>query len=99
MNREAYSQATWFSSGRGQIEEVKETQAASLRLKANLSTLEDEAARLGKDWRKVLAQIARERAFAKKLGIDLNFEDNAMNALSGAARSKDPNASTNDDEE
>lgn len=99
MNRDAYSQATWFSSGRGQIEEVKETQAASLRLKANLSTLEDESARLGKDWRKVLAQIARERAYAKKLGIDLNFEDNAINALSGAARSKDPNASTNDDEE
>lgn len=90
MNREAYSAAEWTNSGRGQIEELKETQAATLRLKANLTTLEDEQARFGKDWRRSIRQKARERDYAKKFKIDLSFEDNGLNAASGSPRDKTP---------
>ena len=89
MNREAYSSAQWTNSGRGQVEELKETQAAALRLKANISTLEDETARFGKDWRRTLRQKARETAFAEKLGITLTIEDNSLNAASGTPKTKD----------
>ena len=88
MNREAYSQADWFNSGRGQIEELKESQAASLRLKSKISTWEDEMGRLGKDWRRSIRQMAREKEYAKKFDIDLDFEDNSVNAASGAPRDK-----------
>ncbi len=47
---DAYTQADWIGAALGQIDELKETQAAALRLKYNLSTLEDEIARTGKDW-------------------------------------------------
>lgn len=60
LNREAFSACDWIGASRGQIDEMKETQAAVLRLKWNLSTYEDELARLGKDWRKVIAQRQRE---------------------------------------
>lgn len=88
LNREAYCQAEWFNSGRGQIEELKETQAASLRLKSNITSYEDEMSHLGRDWRRVIKQKARENAYAKLHGIDLTFEDNMINAASGAPREK-----------
>ena len=89
MNREAYSQADWMNSGRGQVEELKETQAASLRLKAKISTREEEMGRFGKDWRRQIRQMGRERDYAKKFEIDLEFDDNALNAASGQPREKD----------
>ena len=89
LNREAYSQAEWFGSGRGQIEELKESQAAGLRLKSKISTFEDEMAHLGKDWRRAIRQQAREKEFAQRYGIDLEVQDNSLNAASGAPRSKD----------
>lgn len=91
MNREAYTQAEWFNTGRGQIEELKETQAASLRVKSRLSTFEDEHAHLGKDWRRAMRQMKREEDFAKALGLELRpeQEDNMMNASTGAVREKE----------
>lgn len=90
LNREAYSQADWLNSGRGQIEELKETQAAGLRLKGNLSTHETEMGRFGVDWRRAFRQKKREREFAAKMGIDLNFEDPSLNASTGTPRDKTP---------
>ena len=90
LNREAYCAAEWFNSGRGQIEELKETQAASLRIKTKISTFETEMGRLGKDWRKEIRQMAREKAYAKKYGIELEpAEDKMMNATTGAPREKE----------
>ena len=66
MNADAYSRAEWIGAGRGQIDELKETQAAVLRLKYHLSTYEDEMARLGKDWRTTLAQREREDEGAQR---------------------------------
>ena len=87
---DALTQATWIGASRGQIDELKETQAAVLRIKYGLSTHEDELSRLGKDWRKVYAQMAREAEMREELDIELQ-EDNSVNAASGSPREADSN--------
>lgn len=82
LNSEAYCAATWIGAARGQIDELKETQASVLKLKYGLSTHEYELAKLGKDWREVYAQLSREKTKRKEYGIELT-EDNAINAASG----------------
>jgi lambda family phage portal protein len=98
LNAEAYTACDWIGASKGQIDELKETQAAALRLKYNLTTLEDELARLGKDWRKVLPQRERENKEMVKRGLDPNPQDNALNAASGKVRNSDgtQDANTND---
>lgn len=86
LNREAYSQCDWIGASRGQIDELKETQAAVLRLKYGLSTHEVELARLGQDWRKVFAQLEREKKIAEERGLNFATDDNMMNAASGDPR-------------
>lgn len=66
---EAVSQCSWIGSGRGQIDELKETQAAILRIKSGLSTYEEESARLGNDFRRTFRQAAREQKLIKKYGL------------------------------
>lgn len=68
--REALLNHTWVGAPKGQIDEMKETQAAILRVDNHFSTLEDECAAFGKDWRKVLRQNAREKKMKKELGLD-----------------------------
>jgi len=86
---DAYTQADWIGAALGQIDELKETQAAALRLKYNLSTLEDEIARTGKDWRKVLIQREKEQKELEARGLLMEVDDNMMNAASGEAREKE----------
>ena len=70
LNMEAYTNCNWIGAGRGQIDELKETQAADLRVTRRLSTREAEIARIhGSDWREVFNQIAREEEAAEELGI------------------------------
>lgn len=88
LMREAYGAATWIGAARGQIDELKETQAAVLRIKYGLSTHEDELSKLGKDWRKVYAQLEREKKEREARGIEL-VEDNMQNAMTGAPREKE----------
>ncbi len=87
---DALTQADWIGASRGQIDELKETQAAVLRIKYGLSTHEDELSRLGKDWRKVYAQLQREATERDERGIEL-YEDNSVNAASGTPREADDN--------
>ncbi|MER9522505.1 phage portal protein [Mesorhizobium sp. M0292] len=69
LNAEAFSACEWIGAGQGQIDPLKETQAAVLRVKNGLSTQESEIAKMtGGDWRKVKRQIARERALDEKYG-------------------------------
>ena len=56
LNAEAYTAAEWIGASRGQIDELKETQASVLKIKFGLSTHEKELAKLGEDWRKVYRQ-------------------------------------------
>ena len=55
-----------------------------LRIKAGLSTYEDEAAKLGRDWRELAAQRAKE----ERLFVDLNlpFSLDAQRAGNNEAR-------------
>lgn len=69
MFREAFSACSWIGASRGQIDEKKETEAAGLRIDYSFSTLEDECARLGTDWRQVLRQQAREKRMRDELGL------------------------------
>ena len=85
---DAFSACEWIGASRGQIDELKETQAAVLRLKYNLSTKEDELARLGKDWRKVALQRKRENAMDKEYGL-VAEEDNSINAASGSPQQRE----------
>jgi lambda family phage portal protein len=100
MMFDALSAADWIGAARGQIDELKETQAAVLRIKWGLSTHEDELSRLGKDWRKVFAQMEREQKERDRRGIVL-VEDNSVNAASGAPRdqSSDTEEKSADDSE
>lgn len=87
MNSDAYCACEWIGANMGQIDELKETQAALLRLNNGLSTLEMEHARLGKDWRKVLPQIAREKKVMDELGLVFGKDaasQNTMNAAGGS---------------
>jgi len=82
LNAEAYCGAEWIGAGSGQIDELKETQAAIMRIKAGLSTYEIELGRMGRDWRKVFMQLEREIKERDARGIVME-ESNAMNAASG----------------
>lgn len=77
----AISRADWVGASRGQIDELKETQAAVLRINNGLSTAEDELARLGKDWRKVYRQLKREQAMREAMGLMFATNDPAVMAL------------------
>lgn len=68
--KDALCSSTWIGASRAQIDERKETEAATMRMAGNLSTLEDECAALGKDWRDVLTQRKREQEFMKKIGLE-----------------------------
>jgi len=85
---DALAEADWIGAARGQIDELKETQAAVLRIKYGLSTHEDELARLGKDWRKTYAQLEREKLEREARNIEL-LEDNSVNAASGTPREQE----------
>jgi lambda family phage portal protein len=94
LNSDAYCAAEWIGASMGQIDELKETQAAVLRMTFGLSTLEDEHARLGKDWRQVLPQLAREKKIVDGLGLklgDSTTAQNTMNAASGSPSSTGKN--------
>lgn len=72
LNKDAYSKATWIGSARGQVDELKETQAAVLRVTSGLSTLEIEVGKFGEDYREIMAQQLREQNMKQKLGLVFN---------------------------
>lgn len=82
---EAITNCEWIGASRGQIDELKETQAAVLRMKYGLSTMEREAARLGIDWRENIKQMGREKDSLEEQGFNhpATVTDNTMNAASG----------------
>ncbi len=82
QNADAYTACDWIGANRGQIDELKETQAAKLRIDAGLSTREREISRLGEDYRDVFEQQAREKKHMARLDLD----------FSGANTGKAPNA-------
>lgn len=87
---DALSRCDWIGASRGQIDELKETQAAVLRINNGLSTREIETARLGGDWRKLFRQQAREKELADRLGLTFAAADpSMMNAVEGGGQPTD----------
>lgn len=88
MNLQAYIAGEWLGATAGQLDELKETQAAILRIKLGLTTREREIRRLGGDWRDTLSQIRRERDEMQRLGLEdlTGVQDNSLNAASGSPR-------------
>ena len=80
--REALTSCDWIGASRGQIDELKETEAAVLRIEQGLSTREEEAAKLGKDWRRVYRQRAREKRMEQSLGLEFGVQKQAAAAPS-----------------
>lgn len=91
LMKEAYCACSWIGASRGQIDELKETQAAILRIKSGLSTYEAEAAKLGSDWRELFEQRAREEGIikAKGLAFSLDAQQQGKNAAQNTL-SNDP---------
>lgn len=73
LAREAFCNCAWIGASRGQIDELKETQAAILRIQSGLSTYEKECARLGDDFRDVFQQRVREQKAMEKLGLKVDL--------------------------
>lgn len=88
FNRDWYCNCDWIGASRGQVDELKETQAAVLRMNNGISTLQDENARLGKDWKKQLRQMKREQEWKDfyKVLQDPTDTTNQENAASGTKR-------------
>lgn len=82
--KDALCRCTWIGTGRGQIDEMKETQAAMLRVQSGLSTYETECARLGFDYREVFTQLAREQKSILQLGLSISM--NAQKPGAGASQ-------------
>ena len=65
-----YSWATWVGPSQGQLDPVKEVDAAVLKISNNLSTYQREAGELiGEDWDLIAAQKRRELDVLKNSGL------------------------------
>ena len=69
--RQEYCRAMWIGGGWGWVDPVKEVEASRKAIDYGLSTLADEAAGQGRDWEEVLAQLAREQAVTRELGVEI----------------------------
>ena len=68
--RSAYCAAKWIGPAKGWVDQLKEAQAADLRLSLGLSTYEKECADQGEWYLDIFRQRARERAEMIELGLD-----------------------------
>lgn len=106
LMKEAYSACSWIGAARGQIDELKETQAAILRIKSGLSTYEIEVSKLGLDFREVFEQRAREEGIIKAKGLAFSLDaqregkKTAQNTLSDdpASGAENDDITSEDDE-
>lgn len=69
LMKDAYTRCSWIGAGRGQIDEPKETAAALARIDGGLSTYEKECARLGEDYREIIAQRRKEERQIAAAGL------------------------------
>ncbi len=94
--KEAMSRCTWIGSGRGQIDELKETQAAIMRIKSGLSTYEKEIARFGDDYRDVFEQAALEQGLIKEKKLVFDLGTAKGNTGQGGGQQGDPEQEAED---
>lgn len=97
LMKDAYTRCSWIGSGRGQIDEMKETQAALLRIAGGLSTYEKEAARVGEDFREIIAQRRKENRMMKDAGVTFSFstQPSATGAGNGGNQNQNERGNSN----
>lgn len=71
-NPAAWCHADWIGPGRGWIDPLREAQAATERLNSHLTTMQQESAEQGRDWKMDAQQRAREQSYYRELGLDPN---------------------------
>lgn len=79
-NWAAFTRCDWIGPGRGWVDPVKEAQAAKIRMKTLVSTLQRECAEQGLDWEEVLQQRAREKKAMEEHGL---FDEDVLEILAG----------------
>jgi lambda family phage portal protein len=77
--KEALTACLWLGGAPGQIDELKETQAASLRMATGTSSLQEECARLGYDWR----VISKNRAVVQSILEQYNLSQDLSSTKPG----------------
>jgi len=87
--------AEWIGGSSGQVDELKETTAATMRITSKLSTYEIECAKLGLDWRQVMEQQAREARIMEQYGIAAVADPNAT-TTSNTTSTNDQQADNSD---
>lgn len=98
LNKEAVCKASWIGASAGQVDELKETQAATLRIANGTSTEEIEAAKLGHDYRDIQKQRAREINQRRALGLpDVSTNATKPGTLSSQRGGADETADDEDD--
>lgn len=89
LNADAFCACSWIGAPRGQIDELKETDAAIKRIAAGLSTYEKEAARFGDDFREVFRQRLREQRMIEDMGLVLHTKSESGTMDSGGNASNE----------
>ena len=84
--RTAYTACTWTGPGMGWVDPKKEAEAAGLRVSGRFSTLEQENASQGNNWRDTLDQQAIEHEYARDVGL---VEEGVAPAVDGDAGEDD----------
>jgi capsid protein len=70
--RAAWSGAVWTGPGQGQIDPLKETQAAKARIDARLSNHDIEYTSIhGNDWKAAMNRLAREKQYLEDNDIEM----------------------------
>lgn len=99
LMKDAYTRCTWIGTSRGQIDEMKETQAALLRIAGGLSTYEKEAARLGEDYREIIAQRAKENRQMEAAGVTFSISTSVSTGAGTGGQQNQANDNTDQPEE
>lgn len=94
---DALANASWLGAAKGSIEELKEDQAAVLRINNNITTLKQECAARGLDYDEVLKQRAREQRKLKELGLSLEGTSTSKSEAAIGKSPAQPQAMTEDD--
>lgn len=97
LAKDALAASSWIGASRGQIDEMKETQAAILRMSGGLSTLEKECSRLGEDWRYVIKQRQREKNMLESAGLSFSGDTTKPSAESSVKEDGDKSNDEDDD--
>lgn len=99
LNKDHYTNCKWIGASRGQVDELKETEAALKRIAGGLSTYEIEIARCGEDWREVFKQKAREQKLMGTMSLvfDMGTGGAGTKDAGGNASNESPKGVKNND--